>query len=262
MAYEVKPAPDYGRRMSSENIGWDPSRVDLLWDLKERPKRGPKPALTVRQIATQAMEVADGEGLGAVSMQRVADELGVGTMTLYTYVPDKASLLEVMLDLAFEDALVEGQESWRLHLEAGARAILDSYQRHPWAIQILVGGPPLGPSQMRFLERALQSLSGTGLDDEEKLNLVLAVTSYVRGAAHLNIGLSQGPGTDTSDEALWAEYSDAYARALDPVEFPVTSQIFSQPAAETSDPSDLGFDFGLQLLIDGIDAFISSRAQD
>jgi AcrR family transcriptional regulator len=87
----------------------DPKRtMALLWGIGKKPTRGPKPGLSVGRIVSAAVEVADAEGLGALSMRRVADRLGIGTMSLYTYVPGKAELIDVMLDTV----LGETPASW------------------------------------------------------------------------------------------------------------------------------------------------------
>src|SRR5919112_1054849 len=93
-------AGGHNDEVSTEYSGsGDPQRsMELLWGLQQRPKRGPKPRLTVEQIVQAALGVADAEGLAALSMRRVADELGVAPMSLYTYVPSKAELIDVMLD--------------------------------------------------------------------------------------------------------------------------------------------------------------------
>lgn len=251
---------------NSENIGWDPLRVELLWDLKQPPSRGPKPTLTVERIARTGIEIADEEGLPALSMQRIADRLGVGTMSLYTYVPDKASLLEVMLDTAF-DGVVPTRDGagWRQVLRTGAFAIMDAYRRHPWAIQIFAGGPPLGPNQLRFLEASLQALQDTGLDDVRKLDAVIAISSYVRGSAHLIIGITENMRkTGLAEEQLQIAYVQAYARVLDPEQFPVASRLFISPPESGSDENgedDFGFRFGLDLILDGIETHIYSRSE-
>src|ERR671915_993295 len=103
----------------------DPARsMALLWGIQKPPTRGPKPGLQVERIVEAAIRVADAEGLAALSMRRVAGELGVGTMSLYTYVPGKAELLDVMLDtvLAEQARPDEAAGGWRAGLERRAGA--------------------------------------------------------------------------------------------------------------------------------------------
>lgn len=249
--------------MTSERIGWDPLRIELLWDLKDPPQRGPKPTLTVERIARTGVEMADEEGLAALSMQRIADRLGVGTMSLYTYIPDKNSLLEVMFDLAFENTTpVAADTNWREFLTQGATAIMSAYQRHPWALQIFVGGPPLGPCQLRFLEAALQALSDTGLDGDAKLEALMSFSSFLRGAAHLSVGISEhARRSGLTKEELETEYTKAYTRVLHPDEFPATHQLLTTtpPGRSEPEPDDYGFKFGLDRLLDGIEQYIETN---
>jgi AcrR family transcriptional regulator len=248
--------------VAAENVGWDPLRVELLWDLKEPPARGPKPTLSVDQIVTAAITIADAEGLGALSMQRLASELGVGTMTLYTYIPDKDALLEVMLDRAYGAAInsLTPANGWREYLERVAAALFQAFQAHPWALQVFVGGPPLGPNQMRFLENALAALEGSGLTLGESLDAVMAVTSYVRGTAHISVGIIEHETrTGLTEAQLAVEHFKAYSRVLDPDDFPMTHELLAAPPGESDLPYDFGFEFGLQRLLAGVEQFISSR---
>lgn len=249
--------------MAAENIGWDPLRIELLWDLKEPARRGPKPTLTVGRIVQTAIEIADEEGLDALSMQRLAQELGVGTMTLYTYVPDKAALLEVMFDVAFRAVTPElGGGDWRSFVEQMAFGIMSAYQQHPWLLQIFVGGPPLGPSQLRSFEAALQALIDVPLSGAEKLEVVMSVSSFVRGAAHLSIGLGEHlKRSGMTDEQLEAEYAKGYARILEVEQFPETTELLSGllGTPSESETDGTGFEFGLCRLLDGIERHIESR---
>lgn len=105
--------------------GGDPQRtLELLWGTQKNPSRGPRPGLSTAQIVGAAITIADSDGLGALSMRRVAEQLGVGTMSLYTYVPGKAELLDVMLDSVFGEQTFAGAlpADWRAALELRAQA--------------------------------------------------------------------------------------------------------------------------------------------
>ena len=123
--------------------------LELLWGRRERPNRGPKPGLTLERIVASAIAVADAEGLDAVSMRRVAAKLGVGTMSLYRYVPGKNELLDLMLDRVSDpgDAAqrLRGRD-WRGVLETYAHGTWDLYTSHPWLLQVNWSRPALGPS--------------------------------------------------------------------------------------------------------------------
>jgi hypothetical protein len=136
--------------------GGDPSRIlALLWGFDQPARaRGPKPGLTVQGIARAAIDLADSEGLDALSMRRVAGCLGVGTMSLYTYVPGKAELVDVMLDAIHRETPIEvPRGSWRQQLEATARDQWALARRHPWMLHIATTRPPLGPGIIAKYER-------------------------------------------------------------------------------------------------------------
>lgn len=144
----------------------DPERLlDLLWGAAEPPKRGPKPSLTVRQIVTTAIEVADAEGLGAVSMHRIGKELDVTPMSLYRYVPSKHDLLELMFDTAVgrPPSDLVGDGPWRAELARWARLQKDFCRRRPWTVELPISGPPMGPNNLAWMNVALEALAGTGL---------------------------------------------------------------------------------------------------
>lgn len=249
----------------TEHISWDPARIELLWGLKEPPKRGPRPALSVPDIARAGIELADAEGLEALSMQRLAKRLGVGTMSLYTYVPDKASLLEVMLDMIFEDVGAQDTvDDWRMVLERTAYAIRAAYYQHPWALHVVVTGPPIGPNHLTFMESALEAMSGSGLTDNEMLESVLLISGYVRGSANLSSGtVWSEASSQTNDEEFDERYAAAFRKAIDPARFPLTSKLMLStvhPAPDSAqDGYDLGFRFGLERILDGIEAYLKPR---
>src|SRR5919112_1656119 len=143
----------------------DPARsLALLWRTRERASRRGKPELGVDRIARVAIDLADSEGLAALSMRRVAERLGVGTMSLYTYVPGKAELVDVMLDAVHLETSAEVPDgTWRQQLEAMARGQWGLARRHPWMLHIATTRPPLGPGIIAKYERELGTVNGLGL---------------------------------------------------------------------------------------------------
>src|SRR5262245_10778604 len=148
----------------------DPARtLELLWRAPggAEPRRGPRQGLTIDEIVNTAIALADEGGLGAVTMRQLAKTLGVATMTLYTYVPGKAELLDLMLDTAYRQMPRTDTtgEHWRRRVEAVAADNRRLYERHPWAATVSTSRPPLGPGLMAKYEHELRALDGTGLDD-------------------------------------------------------------------------------------------------
>lgn len=244
----------------------DLDRLDLLWGRPPRRARGPRPSLTVEQVTDIAIELADESGLDAVSMKRLAERLQVGTMTLYTYVPDKAALLALMLDrVVGEVTLAEPSEDWRGHLRRSAEALLALYRRHPWTMQINVEGPPLAPNQMRYLESLLQALSKTGLGRGEALDIALSLTYFVLGTAKTTGGVLDAERTSPlSPEEIRAGRSEAVRRVLDPAAFPLALEAMTE-SIDGAPPgglwNSLGFAFGLDRFIDGIAAYAEARGK-
>jgi AcrR family transcriptional regulator len=237
-----------------------PAEVALLWGLNEVPRRGPKPSLTIGEITRAAVEVADAEGLAAVSMARVAAQLGNATMALYRHVKSKDELLLLMSDAALEDPpdLPEDGD-WREGLTLWARELLIVIRRHPWCGQIPITGPPVGPRNLAWFDRALDALSGTGLDEEEKVGVVMGLLTYVHGEIRLSLELAAGYAENP--EAFGRQYGRALAKVVDPRRFPALSRVVAAGVFDAESlydaDTDPGFDLGLTLYLDGLAAFIT-----
>ncbi|HLG99572.1 MAG TPA: TetR/AcrR family transcriptional regulator C-terminal domain-containing protein [Bryobacteraceae bacterium] len=137
--------------------------------------------LNKTSIVAAAISIADTEGFAAVSMRRVAQELGVGTMSLYYYAKSKAELISAMDDLLLADVLVPTlPEDWRDAVTAIARRTRDMVVRHPWAISSMQAAPP-GPNAMLHMEQCLEALAKTHMTKQEKLTLLALVDDFVFG---------------------------------------------------------------------------------
>lgn len=245
----------------------DPARtVELLWGLREPSRRGPKQRLTVPQIAEAAIALADGEGLAALSMRRVAERLGVTAMSLYTYVPSKAELVDVMLDTVLgelptpEPPGPEVPAGWRARLERVARDKWALYLRHPWLLQVSTSRPPMGPNLMARYEYELGAVEGTGLPDVAMDLVVTLVGDYVHGAARAAVAAVQiQQRSGMSDAQWWEGYAPLLAQVLDPRKYPVSSRVGSAAGEEFDAPNDpeRAFEFGLARVLDGVEALIS-----
>jgi AcrR family transcriptional regulator len=258
--------------MTTEYSGrGDPARsMALLWGTQKHPTRGPKPGLSVQRIVQAAIGIADAEGLQALSMRRVAAELGVGTMSLYTYVPGKAELLDVMLDtvlgeVARPDGVAGG---WRAKLEAYAREHWAHYHRHPWVLGVSGARALLGPNETALFEASLHAVSGVGLSGREMIHVVTLVGEYVRGAAQRAVEAAQAARhTGVTDEQWWAAREPILDRYFDASRYPTLVGLDQEGAFQ---PPEGGldynlqnavdsFEFGLERVLDGVEAFIERR---
>ncbi|HMJ75086.1 MAG TPA: TetR/AcrR family transcriptional regulator [Iamia sp.] len=244
--------------------------MEALWGLRTPSGRGPKQGLTVDAIAEAGVAVADEGGLDAVSMRRVAERLGVGTMSLYTYVPGKPELVEVMLDRVYAepDGPVTHPDGWRAALEAHAHSDWDLYQRHPWVLHANVRAG-LGPNELDRYERALRRVDGIGLTGREMAGVASLVGGYVGAAARRVADARSAPErTGLTDDEWWAARSAILDQVWDAERWPTASRLEEDDAfAPDSGLSYLeaealtDFEFGLQRVLDGIDALVRSRAE-
>lgn len=249
--------------MDDQIGGGLPASIAAAWGLRERPHKGPRPALSLERIVAAAVLVAAADGLQAVSMGRVASELGVSTMSLYRYVGAKDELLALMADLTFEGppARRGPEESWRDGLARWARTELGVYRRNPWVLRIPISGPPVTPNAMAWLERGLDCLADTGLQEGEKLSAMLLLTGFVRGQAALqaDIAAAQAAGAAAPDPEMMGAYGRLLARLLDPERFPALHAVIAAGVFDEPDDGDYDFVFGLERVLDGIETLIDKR---
>jgi AcrR family transcriptional regulator len=237
-----------------------------------RPEPGERrPTHSRERIAEVALKIADSEGYEAVTMRRVAAELGAGTMTLYYYVRNKDELWALMDDAIMSELLVPEDEladDWREGMAEIARRSYAAFRRHPWVFDQLAGeeGPePGGPNALRHVEQSLEVAARTGLDIAGQFELVALVDDYVFGHA------MRARTTGVHDHAEGArERLEGIIRYLEAQlqtgEFPRLEAIagedpeagFRRVMELAGDPGR--FERGLQRLLDGIQLDLSRRA--
>jgi AcrR family transcriptional regulator len=228
------------------------------------PRHGPRQGLSIDQVVTAATSLADAEGLDAVTMRRVAGNLGVVPMTLYTYVPGKAELLDLMLDAAHLEMPRAGTagQPWRERVTAIAGENRALFEAHPWAAGILASRPPLGPGLMAKYEHELSALDGLGLADIEMdaalTHLLTFVQAWARAAAGARATRQESA---LDEEQWWAASAPLLERVLDPRAYPTAVRVGT--AAGTAHRSAYSpahaYDFGLQRILDGLAVLIDSR---
>jgi AcrR family transcriptional regulator len=241
-----------------------PSGYELLWGLRERPRRGPKPGLSIAAIVRTAIDLADAEGLAAVSMSRVAARLGFTPMSLYRYVESKDELLTLMVDTAVAappPADPIGPE-WRPALEDWTWAQYTGLLQHPWILQIPITGPPLTPGQMRWIEQGLRILSVTRLIESEKVAVLGLLASHALGDARLAVDLTSAAVRDATG-APPPSYGDLLRRVIDPARFPaVHASVAAGAWDEPPEYTDEDAKFGLRRVLDGVEVLVKRRARE
>jgi AcrR family transcriptional regulator len=244
----------------------DPARtLALLWrQPPEGRRRGPARALDLDAVVAAAVGLADRDGLEAVTMRAVAQALGVAPMTLYTYVPGRAELLDLMLDAVHAQTTRRDTAGrpWRERLTAVAEENRALFAAHPWAAAVSTLRPPLGPGSTAKYENELAALDDTGLDDVERddclTHLLSFVQSNARAAAEAQAARRQS-GLD--DAQWWAAAGPLLARVLDPARYPRAVRVGTAAGAahgSAHDP-DHAYRFGLARVLDGLAALIDAR---
>ncbi|MDX6244293.1 MAG: hypothetical protein QOE76_2016 [Frankiales bacterium] len=233
-----------------------PPVISLAWGLQRRPARGPRPGLTLDRLVAAGIEVASTEGVGSLSMGRLAKQLGVGTMSLYRYVSAKDDLLTLMVDNALgrPPAIDPATQDWREGLTLWAEGVRAAYRRHPWALRVPITAPPLGPNNVAWLEAALQAQANTPLSEQEKLSSTLLISGFVRNESTLTADFARGAGA--GGEQVMPKYGELLAMVLPEDRFPALHRAIHSGALSDEDDIDHEFDFGLQRILDGVAALI------
>ena len=252
-----------------EDVSELSDRTALLWGRREEQRRrGPRPALSLADITRAAVAVADAEGLAAVSMSRVAAELGNATMALYRHVRSKDELLALLADAALDEPPAEALTGdWRADVRTWAHGALAAATRHPWAARLPVAGPPLGPRNLAWFDRILAALEPTGLSAGERVAISMAVLTHVQGQARLGADLAAGWAEDP--DAFGAGYGRQLGLVVDPHRMPALARVVADGvfdgAPDGTPPSQddaVGaeeFDLGVTFLLDGNAAYVAGR---
>jgi len=242
-----------------------PASVAAAWGVRDRPHKGPKPGLSLERIVAAAVQVADAEGLAAVSMSRVAAELGTAPMSLYRYVTAKDELLALMLDAAYgpyptEPPLETAPDAgWRAGLSRWAWAMRAAMQRHPWVLHIPIRGLPTLPNEVAWFEEGLRCLQDTGLEENEKASAILLVSGYVRNAAMIDADIEAAVRASGKTPDEWmASYARTLTVLADPRRFPALTKFIAAGVFDRADPPEAEFTFGLDRVLDGLAALIQS----
>jgi AcrR family transcriptional regulator len=219
--------------------------------------QGPAPARWTRErrtplsadaIVRVALAIADADGVEAVSMRRVATELGVGTMTLYHHVADKDELLDLMSDAVAGELVVPGElpGHWREALRAIAHQTFDAFMRHRWLVETAGMRPVATPNQLRHIEQSIVAIHDLDVDERTAAAMVMATDDYTFGYVRrrLTFGDAQ-PWAGPRERARVQEL-------LSTGEFPILAAILAE-RPDLRPPEDT-FDLGLEWLFDGMAA--------
>lgn len=229
----------------------------VIWMMPDRPARGPRPAHSRAAIATAAVAIADADGLDAVTMRRVAAEIGCGTMTLYRYVPTKDHLFDLMIDtVAGEIDLPGPSGDWRADLRQVALSQRDLLLRHPWLALLQSGRPSFGPNSLRSLEAGFGLIEHLGLDVDGMLIMFNTLISFVRGAAIAELAEQEAQRRTGLTQEEWQDRMAPYVRELMASgRYPMFNRVITEARLPHSDNGpDEGFRLELERVLDGLAA--------
>jgi AcrR family transcriptional regulator len=206
--------------------------------------------LTRKRIIATAMELIEREGVEAVSMRRLATELGCGVMSLYSHIPSRSVLLDGVADAVMSGIEISAMpdRDWDAEIRSQARALRQIARAHPRCAMVVVSRSPSSASTLRPVEHALSVLRSAGFGGQEAVRIVRAFVAYVMGCQLHELG-----GTASRADADDAEPRHLRLRAAD---FPQVSNLLAE--LRDSDP-DADFEFGLDLLVHAVAALRSAR---
>jgi AcrR family transcriptional regulator len=221
----------------------------LVWERPEPPSRPALSPLSRDRIVHAAIELADAEGLGAVSLRKVAAELDAGPMRLYGYMSTKDELLDLMVDAVYGEIELPPDGDWRAVRRSLAHGIRQVAYRHEWFVDLLGGRPHLGPNALAYAEASMAPLVRV-FDIDTAMRAAGTVNAYVIGAVRAEITERRAERASGMDERQWQAASGPYMRRmLATGRYPT----FARVMRESSDVApDVVFDTGLDYVLDGI----------
>lgn len=252
---------DRSRDWSGDPTEWGTEEgrrvLALLWDPPAPPARGPRQRLSVARVVEAGMAVADRDGVDGLSMRKVATELGVGAMSLYTYVPGRDELFELMIDRAWaERSLPDPTRPWREQVEHHALQAWAMYQAHPWLVHSNLWRMPLGPHVLDAQEDLYRAVSLASLDPVRTSRVSGLVESHVFGCARAAIVDTRTiAATGQSANDYWDSRSSFWGTYFSTERFPTMTSLWEQGAFDQpTDGTDQEMLFGLELILAGVEA--------
>lgn len=234
-----------------------PRGIALAWGVAADPQRGPKREMSVERIVEAAVDIADAEGLGAVSMAAVAKRLGYTPMSLYRYVSAKDDLVLLMQEEAtgLPPESIREQDGWRAKLSAAFGAAVQVYLAHPWVLDVPITGSPATPNSAAYMDVMLEALADTPLSQEERLAVVLLVTGQARWYGTILAAYArQARERGMNSEQITAYEHELFTRLITDAEYPALRRAVDDGVfLSDADP----FAFGIERTLDGVDSYIS-----
>ncbi|GII96046.1 TetR/AcrR family transcriptional regulator [Sinosporangium siamense] len=234
-----------------------------LWLRSERQgTRGPKPSFSREALTEAAIRIADAEGIEAISMRRLALELGAGTMSLYRYVSGKDDVIELMIDTAVDGYIPEGtvmSGDWVTDMRDLAQRSRQTMLRHPWLAPLAANRQQTGPNRFRLMEETLAIFDGLGLSPDRMLTVVGSVIAYVNGFVQSELAYAEAMRRTGLDMRQWMALHTPFIESmLATGRFPRFARMTAEAGRELVG-SDARFLYGLDRLLDGLKSDMPPR---
>lgn len=218
-----------------------------------KPRATAKASLSKERVVTEAMKIADSEGVDQLSMRTLAGELGAGAMSLYHYVANKDELLDAMIDRVFDEIeLPSGPGNWKAAMRRRAVSAREVLRRHPWAISLMESRTKPGPANLRHREAVMACLRKASFSVEMATHANWLLDSYIYGYALQEASLP----FDTAEE-LADMVEDVFLPQLPPDQYPYLTEAATTLFASGYDPKN-EFTFGLDLVLDTLESLRTS----
>ena len=231
---------------------------------EQPPKRGPRQRVSVDEIVDQAVEIADADGLDAVSMRTLASRLGVGAMTLYTYVANRSDLIVLMADQVFgRRELPPMTGSVRERLTLVAEVQLADCREHAWLLEVGGVRPWLGPHVADRYEWQLSAVEGIGLGDVEMDQTVTLVAGFAANVARSEHHVRRAEReSGMTDLEWWEANAGPLGEVMGHREYPLAGRVgvSAGEAYQAGSDPHRELEFGLSRILDGIEAYVATKA--
>ena len=233
-------------------------RSQLLWEDRSKGTRGPRAAFTPEEVVLAAMQIADAEGLGAVTMNAVASRLGLTTMAIYRYFPNKEALYDAIIDtgMGLPPAMAEPYGDWRTAVARWSHAKRAMLISRPWLAELPFVAAPHGPNWLSWLEALARALARSGLSGVDIGQMISVVDGYTRGASDTSISLARARARGTSELAWAAAVGADLGRSIGDPRFTTFASIITANTEGHPQTMEESFDFGLQRVLDGIALYV------
>jgi AcrR family transcriptional regulator len=235
-------------------------RSELLWEDRSRSTRGPKAGFTPEEVVQAAVGIADEEGLSALTMQAVSARLGLTTMAVYRYFPNKEALYDAIIDAGMElpPRPTDPRGDWRAEVARWSHAKRAMLIARPWIAELPFVAAPHGPNWLSWLEALTEPLASTGLAPADVGEMISVIDGFTRGASDTAVSLARARARGVSQMEWAAAVGADLGRAIGDPRFPNFAAILTAPSTGRTRTMDESFDFCLQRVLDGVELYVNA----